>query len=143
MGRVARVEHVLPYKSKDVWSAITTPRVMKEWCLQTNFTLKKNNPFYFRDKSRKKEMLIHCKVVDFEEEKMLSYIWGERTHVPTLVTFKLSETPEGVKLQLEHGGFEGVSGFFASKNFSGVWKKMIKTNLPEAMEKFRYKKIKG
>jgi len=55
----------------------------------------------------------------------------------------LSETSGGTELQLVHSGFEGVHGYFASKNFSGVWKKMIKLNLPEAMEKFRYKKVKG
>lgn len=140
MGRSVHVEHLLPYKINDVWGAITTPRVLKEWCLQTNFKLKKNKPFYFRDTSRKKELLIHCRVVDFEENRMLCYTWGDKTHVPTLVTYTLTETPKGTKLQVEHSGFEGVHGFFACKNFGSVWKKMIMFELPKAMEKFNYKK---
>lgn len=140
MGHIARVEHTYPYKIKDIWQALTTPRLIKEWCLQTNFKLKKGEPFYLRDTSRKKELVVQCKLLDFEEHKSLTYIWGA-SHESSLVSFTLSETNEGTKLVVEHSGFQGVSGFFAARNFSGVWKKMIKFSLPEVMEK-NFKKIK-
>lgn len=141
MGRVVRVEKILPYKVKDVWQALTTPRIIKEWGLQTNFKLKKGEAFYFRDTSRKRELVINCKLIEFEENKKLIYIWGDRDHVPTLVEYTLTDTDGGTKLLVKHGEFKGLSGYFASKNFSGVWKKMIKFELPKAMEKFNFKKI--
>ncbi len=132
----ARVEHVFANNVEEVWQAITTPRIIKEWCLQTNFKLKKEYPFYLRDTSRKKELVIQCRVIDFEENKSLTYMWGLGSHESTRVNFKISKEKKGTKLEVEHSGFAGIHGFFASKNFSGVWKKMIKDQLPKAMEKF-------
>lgn len=142
MSSIVKVSHIYPYKTSDVWQALTTPRVMKDWCLQTNFSLKKKRTFHLRDTSRKRDLLIDCKILDFEDNKFLIYTWGEGSHYPTIVKFTLTEVPEGTEVVLEHGPFEGIPGFFAKRNFTGVWKKMLIQKLPASLEKFKYKKIK-
>ncbi len=141
MGSIVTLSNVYPYSVSDMWEAITTPRVMKEWCLQTNFKLKKKATFYLRDTSRKREMVIDCKILDYEDDSFLIYTWGEGSHFPTIVKFKLTAVKGGTRLSLEHGVFEGLDGFFAKRNFKGVWKKMLMVQLPLAMEKFDYKEI--
>lgn len=119
-------EFDLQHSPAKVWRALTDPTLLAEWLLPAvgfeldlgaNFTFK-TQPYPGWDGT------VHCKMLEIEEQKKLSYAWvvGDM-ELDTVVTFTLTPTESGTRLSLVQSGFKPHQ----KQNFGGArygWKMM-------------------
>jgi len=101
------MEFDLKHPPAKVWRALSEPELLHEWLLPViNFKLESGTPFTFTAPPQPGwDGLVHCKILDFETERKLTYSWtvGE---LNTVVTFTLIPTERGTRLLLVHSGFQ-------------------------------------
>lgn len=129
------VEETFDASVKDVWKAITDKDEMIKWY----FDLEEFNPepgfeFRFTGHGKKGESYTHiCKVTEAVPESKLQYSWSyENFPGNSLVTFKLSESGNQVKVRLTHEGLESFTNDnpdFARENFTEGWNEIIRKSL--------------
>jgi uncharacterized protein YndB with AHSA1/START domain len=117
-------EFDLPHSPEKVWRALTEPALLAEWLLPV-FDLKLERGAAFTFKTQPVagwDGIVQCRIAELETHRRLSYDW-DVGDMATVVTFTLTPTTSGTRLNLVHSGFKPDQ----KKNFGGArygWKMM-------------------
>jgi len=108
----------LRHSPKKVWRALTDPVLLQEWLLPVlDFKLEKGAAFGFKtDPQPGWDGSVNCELIDFEEQKTISYTWRVGTFLDTVVSFTLTPTESGTCLTIVQSGFKPEQ----KQNFGGA-----------------------
>jgi uncharacterized protein YndB with AHSA1/START domain len=124
-------EMVYPNRPEEVWRALTNPDDLADWLMENDFAPRIGHKFHFRSKSRFGfERIIPCEVVEVDEPRVLSYLWGSEGSV---VTFRLEPVSQGTRLRLEHKGLSGLRGLALAWVLGHGWVHKIEQRLPAVL----------
>ena len=115
------------YSKEVIWRALTDKRYISKWLMETDFELKRDFEFKLIDKNAKGwDGVVHCKVIDFEENKMLLYKWNnDKSETATTVEWIIEESENESILKIKHTGFKGIKGKFTKMVLANGWKNMM------------------
>ena len=123
------VERTTPHSRVKVWRALTQSALIARWLMKNDFDLKIGHRFQFQATPVPGwSGVTNCEVVEIEPLRRLSYAWGDGSEsdsgLKTIVTWTLSDTPQGTRIVMEHSGFraEDEAGF---KGMSGGWPRIL------------------
>jgi uncharacterized protein YndB with AHSA1/START domain len=112
-------EFDLPHPPEKVWRALTDPALLAEWLLPvlgTRMELAPGAEFTFRtDPHPGWDGIVNCRMLEIEPYRKLSYAWTV-PFLDTVVTFTLTPTPAGTRLDLVQSGFRPDQ----KQNFGGA-----------------------
>jgi len=94
------VERDIPHPPEKIWRALTQPHLIEEWLMKTDFVPAAGHRFGFRADWGS----VDCEVLDIEENRRLSYSWGD-TRLQSIVTWTLTPSDRGTRLAMEQTGF--------------------------------------
>ena len=87
----------LPEPPEKVWRALTTPEIVSEWLLPTDFRPEAGKKFGFSDPSA--NGLIECEVLAVEPQRSIRFSWRDsrarEEGLDSMVTFEIAEIAEG------------------------------------------------
>ena len=122
------IERIYPAPIDQVWSAITDPVKMKQWYFPMMEDFKPEPGFETRFvvEMDDKQYPHLWKVVEVIPPRKISYEWKFGGYPGnSLLTWELSETPQGTKLVLTHDHLESFQGDIhpelAKENFQEGW----------------------
>jgi uncharacterized protein YndB with AHSA1/START domain len=97
--------HHLPEK---VWRALTDPGLLTEWLLPViDLELEQGAAFAFKTQPYPGwDGTVHCRFLEIEAQRKLSYTWVVGDMLDTVVTFTLTPTASGTRLSLVQSGFK-------------------------------------
>lgn len=117
----------LPHPPEKVWRALTEPGLLARWLMKTDFEPTAGKAFSFRsDPTPWWDGIVNCEVLSVEPMKRIRYTWksgSPPSGLDTVVTWTLTPTGVGTRLELEHSGFRPAD----SQAFEGAsrgWRKM-------------------
>lgn len=115
----------LPHPVEKVWRALTEPTLLSEWLLPVlDLPLVPGGAFAYRTQPQPGwDGTVHCRVIEVEKYRKLSYTWVVGDMLDTVVTFGLVATEAGTHLSLVHRGFREHQ----KRNFGGArygWRRM-------------------
>ena len=119
---VVTIEAIFNSTKEKVWQAITDKEIMKVWYFDIpSFNLENGADFSFYE-GEKKEYLHTCKILNIEENKLLQHTWmhPEQSKGSSVLTWKIDEVDEKVKVTLTHEGLENFADAgpaFAPENY--------------------------
>lgn len=125
-GESLELQFELQHAPEKVWRALTDPTLLAEWLLPVvGSGLQPGLSFQFkRPEMPGWDGTVHCRVLEFEAQKRLSYAWVVGVmELDTIVTFTLDPTEFGTRLTLIHSGFKPAQ----KQNFGGArygWRMM-------------------
>jgi uncharacterized protein YndB with AHSA1/START domain len=119
------LEFDLLHVPEKVWRALTDPVLLSEWLLPVvEQKLEPGAAFTFKTQPHPGwDGIVHCRMLEIEAQKKLSYTWVVGEMLDTVVTFTLTPTASGTRLSLVHSGFKPDQ----KQNFGGArygWKLM-------------------
>ena len=134
MKRKLQLERDYEHPPALVWEALTDPAALGEWLMPVfDFAAQAGNEFTFRTRPQPGwDGVVRCKVLEVVPERLLRFTW-QGGNLDTEVTFRLTPTPTGTRLVLEHTGFEGLRGVIISTFLRGGWRKMLRKRLPRVL----------
>ena len=119
-------EFDFPHPREKVWRALTDPVLLAEWLLPVvDLKLEPGAAFTFKTQPYPGwDGTVSCRVLESEAQRKLSYTWvvGDM-ELDTVVTFTLTPTASGTRLDLVQSGFKPSQ----KQNFGGArygWKMM-------------------
>jgi uncharacterized protein YndB with AHSA1/START domain len=121
-----------PHLPEKVWLALTDPRAIAQWLMKNDFQPIVGHKFQFRvePKPRGWSGTVDCEVLEADPPRRLVYSWCG-SGIDTTVAWTLERVPEGTHVHMEHTGFQGVRGWFASRMMGKGWiSKILTQNLP-------------
>jgi uncharacterized protein YndB with AHSA1/START domain len=118
-------EFDLPHPPQKVWRALTEPALLAEWLLPVlDLQLERGAAFMFKTQPHPGwDGTVHCRMLEIEPQKKLSYTWAAAETLNTIVTFTLAATASGTRLSLVQSGFTPEQ----KQNFGGArygWRMM-------------------
>ncbi|WP_114950763.1 SRPBCC family protein [Sphingosinicella terrae] len=131
------VDSVFPHSPEMLWKTLTTPDLMGRWLMEpTGFEPVAGKRFTYQTKPAGQwDGVIHCEVLEVVPNQRLVHTWqggsdsnadyGSR--LDTIVTWTLTEVPDGTRVRLVHSGFCTPRNDFAYRNMSGGWPKVVET----------------
>lgn len=161
MKRSIKIKTVLPHPPELVWKALTDPRVLGMWFMESDIKPSEGAEFEFRMAPQKGwDGITHCRIVNIEPLKHISYTYsgeatGEKalacagihsdsadkagksffTKLDTLLAFDLSPTCGGTILTMRQSGYSGLLQVIVRYIMQMGWKKQLKKRLPAALDK--------
>jgi uncharacterized protein YndB with AHSA1/START domain len=129
-----RREVVLDHPPARVWTALTDPRVLETWMMETTLQgePRVGQRFQFRTKPAPGfDGIIECEVLEAVRPERFAYSWasGKGKKHRTRVEWTLTREGPGTRLVLEHSGFEGLMGYFMRAMMAGGWNKKVSVYL--------------
>lgn len=126
--RAVVVERDFPHPPMKLWRALTTPHLMAEWLMKTDFAPEPGRRFTL---SGDWGGTLDCRVLEIEPLRRLAYSWDHAHEDPALslksvVTFTLTPTASGVHLRVEQTGFRPEQKQAAGGARFG-WTRMLQT----------------
>ena len=117
-------EFDLSHPPEKVWRALTDPALLPEWLLPvTGFTLEPRAPFTYQAPPQPGwDGVVHCRMLEVDAFRSLRYGWVV-AELETVVTFTLTPTPFGTRLEIVQSGFREDQ----KRNWGGArygWKMM-------------------
>lgn len=94
------VEREVPFPPETIWRALTQPKLIEQWLMQSDFEPVVDHGFSFRADWGS----VDCKVVTIEPNRTLSYTWAAYG-LESVVTWTLTPTTTGTHLRMEQSGF--------------------------------------
>ena len=118
-------EFDLQHAPEKVWRALTDPSLLAEWLLPAvNLKLEPGAAFMFQTQPYPGwDGTVRCRFVEIDPHRKLVYTWGAGDFIDSVVTFTLTPTPSGTRLNLVQSGFKPDQ----KQNFGGArygWKIM-------------------
>lgn len=120
-------EFDLPHPPEKVWRALTDPVLLAEWLLPivgVDLALEPGAAFTFKTQPYPGwDGTVNCRMLEIETRRKLSYTWVVGDMLNTVVTFTLTPTASGTRLNLVQSGFTPEQ----KQNFGGArygWKLM-------------------
>ena len=105
MTRTVTVERDLPFPQARVWRALTTPTLMAEWLMTTDFAPEAGRRFTFTNDW----LTVNCEVVEIDPMTTLAYRW-DALDLRSVVRWTLTPTATGTHLRMEQTGFGAHQG---------------------------------
>ncbi|WP_116654150.1 SRPBCC family protein [Pelagibacterium sediminicola] len=104
--RTVVVERDMPFPAERVWRALTSPHLVSEWLMKTDFVLGRGEKFRLSGDWGG----VDCEFLAIEPHTRLSYRWDHAHEDPayalkSVVTFTLTETEVGTHVRMEQTGF--------------------------------------
>lgn len=101
------VEREFPHPPSKLWRALTTPHLIEEWLMKTDFVPEVGRKFHLTGDWGG---VLDCEVLTIEPERSLAYRWDfdnedPRYALKSVVTFTLTPTEAGTHLKMEQAGF--------------------------------------
>jgi uncharacterized protein YndB with AHSA1/START domain len=130
------IHHTLfyPQKPELVWEYLTTPALMAQWLMPTDFEPILGHEFTFRTGPLPKfdfDGIVYCRVLEILPPKKLVYSWkggpgnGQLT-MDSVVTWTLTEKDKGTELILEHSGFKILTNLDLFNGMNAGWLQNMK-----------------
>lgn len=117
--RTVTVEREIGYPPEKIWRALTTPHLLREWLMQSDFVAEPDHAFQFRGDWG----AVDCRVLAVDPPVSLSYTWGAMG-LESVVSWTLTPTPTGTLLRMEQTGFrKDQEQAYQGAKFG--WKRMI------------------
>ena len=106
MNTQIRFDFELSRTPDQVWEALTDAASLRDWLMPNDFEPKVGHRFRFwADAGR----AIKCRVAELAPGVLVAYWWDDgESDEPSLVTWRLSPTDGGTRVQMEHTHFEPV-----------------------------------
>ncbi len=131
------VDEIFPHAPDVIWKALTSGELIGRWLMEPDgFSPVVGKHFTFKTKPAGEwDGTIHCEMLEVVPHERLSYAWkgghesnddGYGSKLETVVTFTLSKTEAGTRLQLVHSGFVLPKNDSAYRNMGEGWKTVIK-----------------
>jgi uncharacterized protein YndB with AHSA1/START domain len=100
-------EFDLPHPPEKVWRALTEPALLAEWLLPVfDLELEPGAAFLFKTQAYPGwDGTVNCRFIEIEPHRKLSYTWNV-PFLETVVTFTLTPTAAGTRLDLLQSGFK-------------------------------------
>ncbi len=112
-------EFDLQHSPAKVWRALTDPALLAEWLLPVvgqKLELVPGHDFTFKTQPYPGwDGIVNCKMIEIEAQKKLTYAWTV-PFLDTVVTFTLTPTASGTRLNLVQSGFKPGQ----EQNFGGA-----------------------
>jgi uncharacterized protein YndB with AHSA1/START domain len=112
-------EFDLPHRPEKVWRALTDPALLTEWLLPVvELELESGAAFTFKTQPQPGwDGGVNCRILEIDAPRKLSYAWvvGDM-EIDTVVTFTLTPTGSGTRLNLVQSGFKHDQ----KQNFGGA-----------------------
>jgi uncharacterized protein YndB with AHSA1/START domain len=133
-------EVVLPHPPERVWRALTEPRLLRIWMMETTLSgePRPGLRFQFRTKPAPGfDGIIECQFLEVDRPRRLVFSWasGKAKDRPTTVAWTLTPTATGTHLRLEHSGFAGLLGLFMRQMMSGGWGRKVTRYIGEVVQR--------
>ena len=111
-------EFDLRHSPEKVWRALTDPALLAEWLLPVfDLALEPGAAFMFKTQAYPGwDGTVHCRMVEIDPQRRLSYTWVVGDFLDTVVTFTLVPTASGTRLSLVQSGFKPDQ----KQNFGGA-----------------------
>ena len=130
------IQHTLfyPQKPELVWEYLTTPALMAQWLMPTDFEPILGHEFTFRTGPLPKfdfDGIVYCRVLEIHPPKKLVYSWkggpgnGQVT-MDSVVTWTLTEKEQGTELTLDHSGFKILTNLDIFNGMNAGWLQNMK-----------------
>ena len=126
------IDELLPHPRQVVWKVLTTAELIARWMMEPKgFALEVGARFSFQTRPAGAwDGTIHCEVLEVTPFERFSYAWkgGDRdnsgygSRLDTVVSWTLSDSEGGTRLQLRHSGFELPMNDTAYANLGKGWK---------------------
>jgi uncharacterized protein YndB with AHSA1/START domain len=118
-------EFDLHHAPEKVWRALTEPALLADWLLPVvEGKLEPGAAFVFQTQPHPDwDGTVHCRMLEIERHRKLSYSWVVDGMLETVVTFALTPTGTGTRVSLVQSGFKPEQ----KQNFGGArygWKMM-------------------
>jgi uncharacterized protein YndB with AHSA1/START domain len=140
MKRDLKLERVFPQPPERVWRALTDPRALSQWLMETDFAPVLGHRFTFRAKPQPGwDGVTYCEVTELDPPRRLAYTWrggageGKPPTLDTVVRFTLAPEGTGTRLTLEQTGFSGLKSVLVSFMMKAGWQKMLRKRLGEVI----------
>ncbi len=133
MSQTIRQQTFYPHPPETVWAYLTTPELMSQWLMPTDFEPVLGHSFRFTTKPITQlnlDGIMHCKVLEIIPFSRLSYSWkagpgdGSFT-LDTIVEWTLVEKNNGTELQLIQTGFDENTNAGIYAGMSDGWPKHL------------------
>lgn len=108
----------LDAEPEKVWRMLTEPKLLERWIMANDMEPEVGRKFQFhREPIGGWDGVVHCEVLELDAPKRLAYAWnvGGGMGLETVVTWTLTKTATGTKLELVHSGFEPGPAFGGAK----------------------------
>lgn len=129
------MEVIYPDETSRVWRALTDPRALKDWLMESNFEPRVGHRFEFRTKPRRGfSGVIPCEVLQVEAPKLLFFTWGRSN---SIVTFQLEEIENGTRLHFKDEGFSGARGIAMLLILGRGWKSKLRLRLAQSLQRMK------
>lgn len=100
----------LEYPPAKVWRALTEPELIGQWLMKADFAPALGRAVEFRQEaSQWWDGIVRGEVTELEPGRLLAYTWKARG-LDTRVTWTLTPTEKGTRLDLRHEGFSEAPG---------------------------------
>lgn len=104
------VERTFPHRAEKIWKALTSPHLIPQWLMETDFEPRVGHRFTFRARPVPGwSGTVNCEVMEVEEPRLLVYRWGNGSEsdsgLSTLVTWTLTPQGVGTHVRMEQAGF--------------------------------------
>jgi uncharacterized protein YndB with AHSA1/START domain len=125
-------ERTYPHSPKAVWQALTDPRAIRQWWVDTDFEPVAGRAFFFKDKAQGSwDGMVSGQVLEVNPERLVRFSW-KGGGIDTVVTYELTPAANGsTRLVLTHDGFKGLKGVFLRAMLSFGWGAFVKQTLPD------------
>jgi len=131
-GRVEQ-EAEYPYPPARVWRALVDPGEIHEWLMPNEGFLAEQGTSFSLETGSENFGTIEGLVLDVEEPSLLRCRWNG-VFGDTIVTFRLTPTDIGTRLQVEHAAAQG-GPWSSSVGFDDGWAEKLAVTLPEVLKK--------
>lgn len=127
-GKSIEISFDLSFQRALVWQALTDPKALSLWLMETDFAPVSGQKFRFIGKpSRGWRGWIDGQVVQATVQERLSFSWHDMpAHDITWVSYDLEDMPGGTRVVLRHEGFNGshgfLSGLFLRRRIGADWR---------------------
>lgn len=119
------IERDIAHPPGKIWRALTTPHLIEEWLMKTDFVPATGHQFELRAGWG----TVTCRILTIEPERQLAYTWDagdDANGLRSTVTWTLTPTPTGTRLRMEQSGFRKGQPHYYGGAMAG-WPRMIDT----------------
>ncbi|MDC7694254.1 SRPBCC domain-containing protein [Asticcacaulis sp. DXS10W] len=130
------VDETFPHSAASLWRALTTPELMGRWLMTpADFEPIQGKRFTYQTTAKGQwDGQINCEVLEAVPNERLSFSWkgghetneGYGSRLETTVTFTITPTEEGSRLQLVHAGFELPKNEVAFTGMGSGWPDVLR-----------------